>query len=474
MLLRPRVFLLMFVASCFIAICVFVAQDWIFLRYHTLNVKANNRQRLENLSVALNRTYAEQGSWAAVHGDDALWAKLLAASLNAKSSGVHQGANAMGNPKRSEPLRYGPNGLQFDKNVLLLDAERKLVFGPVVRDERIDFTPIIHQSRIVGYVGLRDVGNVIDPRKIDVVVDQITIALIASASFIIAAGFSLLLANRILIPVKALTTALHDLSAGRLDTRVDITCGGELGLLARDFNHLALSMEKCQQMRCQNSADISHELRTPLTVMRIEIEAILEGVRPVTIDAVASLYGEVVQLNRLVEDLYQLSLSDIGALTYNKGTWPLADILCQAVESFRNNFADDDIALQIDAQESRDVLVHADRDRLHQLFDNLLKNSLKYTDPGGVLNIRMECREKVVVIRFEDSAPGIPTTELPRLFDRLYRANKSREREPGGAGLGLAICRNIVDAHEGRIAALHSPLGGLCVRIELPLLGRAT
>ncbi|HEU4950102.1 MAG TPA: ATP-binding protein, partial [Candidatus Deferrimicrobiaceae bacterium] len=113
----------------------------------------------------------------------------------------------------------------------------------------------------------------------------------------------------------------------------------------------------------------------------------------------------------------------------------------------------------------------ADPDRLHQLFSNLLENSLKYTDAGGRLQLSIERRENTATVHFQDSGPGVPPSEMGRLFDRLYRVEGSRSRATGGAGLGLAICRNIVEAHNGTIAAFPSPMGGLWVKVDLPLSG---
>ena len=115
------------------------------------------------------------------------------------------------------------------------------------------------------------------------------------------------------------------------------------------------------------------------------------------------------------------------------------------------------------------VMIHADKERLDQLFSNLFENSLRYTDPGGQLVVRLTCKDRQTVIDFADSAPGVPEEELDRLFDRLYRVESSRSRSTGGAGLGLAICKNIVEAHDGTISAHSSPLGGVTIRVVLPM-----
>jgi two-component system, OmpR family, sensor histidine kinase BaeS len=288
----------------------------------------------------------------------------------------------------------------------------------------------------------------------------------------VAAGLSLPLANRLVRPVKALAAATGRLAAGEFATRVPVASADELGQLARDFNVLALTLEKNEQTRRQWVADISHELRTPLAILRGEIEALQDGVRQPTPESINSLHGEALRLGRLVEDLYQLSLSDLGALTYHKEELDLAVVLTAALAHYRPELTGKRIALTAEIPRAGAAVVFGDPERLHQLFANLLDNAVKYTDQGGKLEVRLTCRDHEATIDLADSAPGVPESELERLFDRLYRVESSRSRDAGGAGLGLAICRNIVLAHTGTITAHPSPLGGVLIRIALPLTRR--
>jgi two-component system sensor histidine kinase BaeS len=277
------------------------------------------------------------------------------------------------------------------------------------------------------------------------------------------------LARRLVRPIRALASATHRLAAGQFDIRVPVGSSDELGHLARDFNSLAVTLEKNEQARRQWVADISHELRTPLAVLRGEIEALQDGIRQPTPDSVRSLHGEVLRLSRLVDDLYQLSLSDLGALTYRKENLDVAELLTEALTSYRPELAQKEIRLTLELPRRGTAKVFGDPERLHQLFANVLDNALKYTDAGGALAIRLDVGDGQARLDFQDSAPGVPESKLERLFDRLYRVETSRNRAAGGAGLGLAICRNIVEAHAGRITAQPSPLGGVWIRITLPL-----
>jgi two-component system, OmpR family, sensor histidine kinase BaeS len=285
---------------------------------------------------------------------------------------------------------------------------------------------------------------------------------------------SLPMANRLVLPIRRLAASMHRLASGEFGTRVAVGPEDELGRLARDFNTLALSLEKTEQARRSWMADISHELRTPISILRGEIEAIQDGVRQSGPETMRSLHVEVMHLGRLVDDLYQLSLYDIGALTYKKTDLDLRAMLAHSVGSLRPKYLQKGIAVGAELGHGGELSVYADPGRLHQLFDNLLENALKYTDPGGELSVRLERLGDLARIEFADSAPGVAPEDLDKLFDRLYRVESSRNRALGGAGLGLAICKNIVEAHEGSICALPSPKGGVLIRIELPLTGNRT
>ncbi|MGH6913809.1 MAG: ATP-binding protein, partial [Geminicoccales bacterium] len=203
-------------------------------------------------------------------------------------------------------------------------------------------------------------------------------------------------------------------------------------------------------------ADIAHELRTPLAVLRGEIEALQDGVRPLGRDALDSLAGDTARLSRLVEDLHTLSLSDLGALSYHKEPVDLAEVANEVLDERRVRTKG--LKLEKDLQPAP---LMGDADRLGQVFSNLLENSLRYTDPPG--QIRVSSGNGFVL--WEDSSPGVPEADLPKLTGRLYRVEGSRSRNGGGSGLGLAIARAIVEAHGGTLAASASLLGGL--RIEL-------
>jgi two-component system, OmpR family, sensor histidine kinase BaeS len=267
--------------------------------------------------------------------------------------------------------------------------------------------------------------------------------------------------------LRALGHGATALARGDYSTRIPAKGNDELARLAGDFNHLAFALESAQRGRQQWIADIAHELRTPLTSLRAEVEAVQDGVRPLTQASIASVAQEVHQLTRLVEDLRLLSLSDLGALTCRKEPAQLAEIIDDVLAIGRTAIAEKGLEVQVKVDSA--ILVEADADRLTQVFSNLLQNTLRYSESPARLAINAVIDGPNARIEWEDSAPGVADADLPRLTERLYRADESRARISGGSGLGLAIVKAIVDAHGGRMQAGHSTLGGLRWSIWLPL-----
>jgi two-component system sensor histidine kinase BaeS len=363
-----------------------------------------------------------------------------------------------------------PPSPPFDAPFIILDAKKKPLFGPPEITPHGALTPLRHKGGIVGYLGLMKRRSPSDEFQQRFLKEQkYSLFLVTGVILLLAAGLSLPLARRLVRPIRALAAATRRLASGEYASRVPETSNDELGRLARDFNVLAMTLEKNEKARRQWVADISHELRTPLAVLRGEVEALQDGVRQPSPDSIRSLHGEVMRLNRLVDDLYQLSMSDLGALTYRKEELDPAEPIADAIAIYHAEFGRKRISIKEDISSPELVSIFGDHERLCQLFKNVLDNSLKYTDEGGMLAIRLTSRDGNAVIDIEDSAPGVPEKDLERLFERLYRVEASRNRATGGAGLGLAICKNIVEAHAGTISARPSKWGGLWISVTLPL-----
>jgi len=430
-----KLFLAILAASAVAAIAMAVATRMSFESGFLGYLNQVDGERLELLTGRLAQEYRKRGGWDFIRND-------------------YRQLREMAIPE--QPVQ----------RLALLDAARRPVVGnPGLADDAA-VRPIVVDERVVGWVARSPYRRLTSAADVAFQQEQRRSAwIIAALAVVLAAALALVLARAFLLPLKRVAQATHRLAAGAYDTRVAVRSRDEVGQLGADFNELARALEKNEQLRRRFIADVSHELRTPLAVARAEIEAIEDGVRPLTRESLGSLKHEVGALGKLVEDLYQLSLADVGALAYRKERVDVAEVARETVEAFGERLSERDIRVEADLHGAD---AFADGDRLAQAFRNLLENSLRYTDAGGRLRIGVRSAAGRVAVEFEDSAPGVPADSLPHLFERFYRVEGSRSRAHGGAGLGLAIVRSIVEAHGGEIAARASPLGGLAVSISLP------
>jgi two-component system, OmpR family, sensor histidine kinase BaeS len=299
-------------------------------------------------------------------------------------------------------------------------------------------------------------------------------AVIALIVLLSALALAWALSRWLLHPVRELAAGTRALSAGDFAARIPATRSDELGALAKDFNALAATLEHHRDARRQWGADIAHELRTPISVLSGEIQALQDGIRISGPDTLASLQAECARLQHLVEDLYHLSLSDAGGLSYRFEPVDLAELVREASHTHAGAMQAAGLDLRLAPLPDACPLARADKARLRQLLDNLLSNTMRYTDRPGHVRVGILRDGDRWTLRMDDTAPGVPAAALPHLFERMYRVEPSRSRRFGGAGLGLAICRNIVEAHGGRIDASASPEGGLRIDISLPVAGEQT
>ena len=394
-------------------------------------------QRIDGLAGRLADEYRRAGSWEFMRDD---YARLRALAV----------------PNQPIP------------RLALLDEKRRAVVGnPEVAEEGA-VRAVQVDGRTVGWVARTPLRRLSSAAELSFQQEQQRAAwIIAAFAVALAAVLAFILSRAFLLPLKRVTDATHRLAAGNYATRVEVRSSDELGRLSEDFNRLAQALERNETLRRRFMADVSHELRTPLAVLSGELEALEDGVRPLTRASLASLRTEVSALGKLVDDLNQLALADSGALAYRKQTLDVVPLLTQALESHRERLAERGLAVETAWNGAAPVF--GDADRLRQMFRNLLENSARYTDRGGRVRIAARREGERVCVDFEDSAPGVPSEALPQLFERFYRVDASRARTNGGTGLGLAICRSIAEAHGGDINAAPSPLGGLRVSLSLPV-----
>lgn len=291
------------------------------------------------------------------------------------------------------------------------------------------------------------------------------------AAVALAIALGAWLAYRLTRPLRALTEATQEMAAGRLQQAVSIRDEGELGQLATGFNQMAESLAAAEALRRQLLADVAHELRTPISVLRGQLEAMLDGVFPFTLENLAVAHEETVLLGRLVDDLRTLSLADAGQLPLHRRAVDPAETIARAAAAFTPLYESENVVLRVDPAGSLPPL-WGDSERLDQVLGNLLANALRYAPQGsaGHPEVRLSAAREPDGVRFTiaDNGPGLSAEAQAHVFDRFWRGDRSRSREAGGSGLGLAISRAIVESHGGRLW-VESRLGeGTAFHIALP------
>jgi two-component system sensor histidine kinase BaeS len=295
------------------------------------------------------------------------------------------------------------------------------------------------------------------------------IAVLAGALMTLGLVAARWLAGRWVRPLLGIHEATARIARGELATRLPTTRTDEIGDLIRNINSMAEGLDHLEGARRRWIAEISHELRTPLTVLRGEIDALADGIRPMNQEAAESLREEVLRLGALVDDLHLLAMADLNALPCYFGECDAVQLIQRVCERFKRRARALAISLEIAIPSESALSVFWDSQRMEQVLSALLDNSLCYTDGPGRIRLTIQRQQARVWLRVDDSKPGVPPADLGRLFDPLYRSEPARSRHREGSGLGLAICAALVRAHCGRITAAPSELGGLSILVDMPV-----
>lgn len=288
----------------------------------------------------------------------------------------------------------------------------------------------------------------------------------ALAALVLALLLNYLMTKRVLRPLSQMTRISRELAAGNFANRVEIVSQDEVGQLGIAFNRMADSLERLEGLRKSMVSDIAHELRTPLTNLRGYFEGLSDAVIPVSPETFAMLEAEIMRLVHLVEDLQQLTKADAAQAFLQRRELELAGLIDQLLPLFELRFQNRRVRVAV-AIEPPDLRVRADLDKLLQVLRNLLENALSYTPEGGRVRIEASSRDGRVSIAVVNTGEGIAAEDLPFIFERFFRAERSRSREQGGAGIGLAIVKQIVEAHGGEVEAESSP-GMTRIMLHLP------
>ena len=427
-------------------LAIYLISNYSTAREFRLYVIRGAAQRLQDLKNLLIDYYKEKGSWAEV------WDYLARLRVPAGEPPLQRRLVLLG-PEGEilvapEPRLLGQRlPQQLVREALPIDVGGQkvglLLAGPVA--ERLlepleqNFLSSVNRSLLLG--GLVALG--------------------------IALALGLLLLRQLITPLKELTAATEGIAAGDLESRVKVRSKDELGRLGESFNKMADSLKRSEGLRRRMIADVAHELRTPLTVIRGQLEALRDGVFSPTPDKLEELDEEALLLDRLVEDLHELALAEAGELRLERGPTDLGRLITRLAARVQGRLAEQGVELGLALPEGLPKL-DLDSDRIEQVLHNLLSNAGRYTPRGGKITVAVEDRPAEVLISVSDTGRGIPPEELPRIFERFYRGEQSRSRRSGGAGLGLAIAKQLVEAHGGRIWAASEVDRGTTVCFTLP------
>ena len=464
-----KLFITLVGLTCFILATTFLLTRWSFEQGFKNFYLGIEKQRLEALSTEIAELYTSSGS---------NWDEVRQRALNNVLSGRRVG----GPPPRprpaertdapsSEPAKNRPRNLPGHRRpppTSLYNESGKLIAGSSDNQyyKAISIPIVIDETKIGE---LKSYPNPVISWELATAFSKqqlLTSLWITALGIILSSIVAIFLTKHLLKPILTIRQQLSLLTKGDYSSEVNVQRKDELGLLLSDIATLTHTLDLTRTANKRWIADISHELRTPLTILSGEIEALKAGFRPLNEEALCSIEQEVQRLSSIVNDLYQLSLADIGGLKYNFANEEINPTLAQAMACCE--IAAEEKNIDIQFTNPKPVIARIDAGRIEQLFLNLLNNAIAYTDSPGQVHVSLKKVGENAVIEFEDSAPGIESDNYEHIFEPLFREDKSRVRRGSGAGLGLSICKKIVEAHRGKICAQPSSLGGLKTTVILP------
>ncbi|MDQ8935517.1 sensor histidine kinase efflux regulator BaeS [Acinetobacter rudis] len=351
-----------------------------------------------------------------------------------------------------------PDQLGLSSRLSLYDANKNFIVGER-SDQELSYQPIWVDGKIVGYLGLKSVLGQDDALSINFFSNQKRyLFLVYILTFLVSLVAALVLATYFKKPIQRLLNAARELTQGNYQHQVKINRNDELGDLSNEINQLAEILDQHERSRKQWVADTSHELKTPLAVLQAQIEAMQDGIRKASPEHLEAMMRQVMSLKKLTQDLAALAQADAQQLTCYLAVIDPWEVIVQEVDNFRLKFEKAQIEIRLDGSGAQVLL---DRDRFKQIIVNLLANSERYTETGGIIHLHTEQTQTQWTLYVDDSPYGLSDDQLAQLGKRFYRVDDSRTRSTGGTGLGLALSLKIVQALGGHLVFEHSPLGGL-------------
>ena len=422
--------------------------------------QARAREPLDGLEALIAARYREHHDWSFLPAE--------AAPRRAWLREAWARAEPPPTAQRSEPsLAY---------RLALIDRDRHLLSGAVASPPLVALASIDTRARRLVVDG-QTVGALIvarpqtpaDGLAVAFLIDQqMNLLIVTVLGLLLSAVAAALLAAGFRRPILQLVAGARRLEAARYDTRLPVLRRDELGELAVAFNHLAARLQGAEASRRQWVIDTSHELRTPLAVLRGQLEALADGIRPPSPENLALLMRHVDSLTRRVGELSELARANLGPLQYEKTRTNVWQLVSETFGAFAQRFAAAGLHAELGAAPSHST-VDCDAERIRQVLTNLYENCARYVSPGGRIAVSGLITGAELRVSIDDSAPGVAGPELARLGERFFRTDAARARRVGGAGIGLSLCRQIAKAHGGSLDFSTSPLGGLRVTLTLKL-----
>lgn len=285
-------------------------------------------------------------------------------------------------------------------------------------------------------------------------------------SLMLALIFGSYMAKRLSRPISRVISAAQMIAKGCYVQRIEEkTNTVEIGQLTSTINELAGTLEKQENLRKRLTADVAHELRTPVATLQSHLEAMIDGIWQADKNRLKSCHEEIVRMGRLVGDLEKLAKYEQENLVLHRVTFDISEHIRGIIYNFESEFRNKGVSLELTAEEQ---IIFADKDKIAQIVVNLLSNALKYTPSGGSVMVCVQDKDEDIEITVSDNGTGIPLEDLPYIFERFYRADKSRNRLTGGTGIGLAIVKALVEAHQGKISVQSEPGKGTSFVVLLP------
>jgi len=488
MKIQNKLFLILFGFSLTLVTVLVFLMQWSIGKGMINYVNTKEVEALKPIVVKLAEEYKAENNWFSIRGKHDKFRRLISNQLMASEFSSKQKnrtperlpvrrpppisplSQEMPTPRDAFPENRTPPPREDEAYYALLDHNERIVVGKYI--DTIDYskTEIMISDSVVGYFAVSKRNQLTQGYEVDFIEQQqYYLWIIALLAMILVTLVTLPLTRHLVEPIKLITHGMHKLTQGDYQQRINLKRQDELGQLSRDYNELANTLAANETARKRWLANISHELRTPVAILRGELEAMLDDVRPLNKSNISSANDEVKHLQRLIDDLNLLTTADIGGMHYRKSNEELTELMHSVVETYRSYLNDASITLDL-AISDKPINVYIDKTRLCQSFENIIHNAVKYSS-ASLFKISVNISDQsTAIITFEDNGVGVNDKHLPHLFEYLYRIEDSRNRKTGGSGLGLSICRQIIMAHQGEIIAEKSKLGGLAMIINLPLV----